>query len=235
MTETFIRLRSLQGLDDELRLLTSKARDIPERIKRLSDEAEGARRELEETEQALTEHKKDYKLADIEIKAADEKISQYSVQLYSAKTNEQYKAFLKEIEAQKKLKAGVEDRMLALLEESEQLEQKRRIAATDATQYSTDNTRKIGALESEKSELDAAIAERETGRTELLESLDRTVRRLYDRIHAKKKGIAVARVAGARCNGCYNPIPPQRMIEIAREKRIYTCEACGRILVPDQK
>ena len=235
MTGTFISLRSLQALDDELRILSSKARDIPERIKRLRDEAERARRELDETEQTITEHKKNYKLADVEIKAADEKIAQYSVQLYSAKTNEQYKAFLKEIEAQKKLKAGIEDRMLGLLEESEQLEQKRRVSETNVSQNTTDNTRKIGALESEKAELDAAIAERETRRAELLESLDRNVRRLYDRIHAKKNGIAVARVDGARCNGCYNPIPPQRMIEIARENRIYTCEACGRILVPDQK
>lgn len=234
MKDSFVKLRVLQGLDSDLRTLKGRAGDLPERITRLRDEAARARRELEETEAALLEHRKQYKLADIDLKAADEKISQYSVQLYSAKTNEQYKAFLKEIEGQKKAKSTVEDRMIVLLEESEVLEQRRRTAERAVGQFSADNERKVGVLEAEQKELDTAVTEREASREEILKSLPADLLRLYTRILDNKGGIAVVTTASERCNGCYNPVPPQRMLEIERLNRVYTCEACGRILIPDQ-
>ena len=39
---------------------------------------------------------------------------------------------------------------------------------------------------------------------------------------------------GDSCGGCFNTIPPQRLIDIASNKKMIICEYCGRILVnPD--
>jgi hypothetical protein len=233
MQDNFLKLKTLQDLDSELRALVSRADELPGRITRLRDEAARTRREFEETEAALVEHRKQYKLADLDLKAADEKVSKYSVQLYSAKTNEQYKAFLKEIESQKKQKSQIEDRMIVLLEETEALEQKRRAAEKNAAQLAAESERKIGALESEQARLDAAIAERRSSHEEILGALPTDLLRLYRRILERKGGIAVVSTVGERCNGCFNPVPPQRMVEVRRQDRVYTCEACGRILIPD--
>lgn len=232
MQDVFLKLQSLQELDNELRTLVARAEALPGRVEALREETARARRELEETEAALTEHRKQYRLAEVEVKTAEEKISQYSVQLYSAKTNEQYKAFLKEIETQKKLKSQVEDRMIALLEETEALEQKRRATEKSIARCAEDNERKVGLLEAEQGELKAAIAERRASREEILAQLSESLLRLYNRVLERKGGIAVVSTAGERCNGCLNPVPPQRMVEIERRDRVYTCEACGRILIP---
>jgi len=233
MQDSLRKLRALQELDNELRALRSKADELPKRIARLRDEATRVREEFQATEAALIEHRKQYKLADLDLKSADERVSHYSVQLYSAKTNEQYKAFLKEIDAQKRLKSQIEDRMIALLEAAEALEVKRKAAEKSATQSAAENDRKIEVLEEERVELEAATSERVARRDGVLFSLPADLLRLYRRVADRKHGIAVVSVTGERCNGCYNPIPPQRMVEIERRDRVYTCEACGRIVIPN--
>ncbi|HDR00136.1 MAG TPA: hypothetical protein ENN51_07640 [candidate division WOR-3 bacterium] len=232
MQDDFVRLKAVQELDDELRTLTGRAEELPGRITRLRDEAERARKDLAETEAALVERRKEYKLAELDLKTSDEKVAQYSVQLYSAKTNEQYKAFLKEIETQKKQKSKVEDRMIVLLEETEALEKKRRAAEKNAAKFASENEHKVSLLEAEQAELANAIAERRAHREEILQALPAAILKLYTRVLNRMGGIAIVATTGERCNGCFNPIPPQRMVEIDRKDKVYTCEACGRILLP---
>ncbi len=234
MKLVFEHLVELQRVDTDLATLKARMDDLPRRIARLQEEAERVRTELESTRQAIVDHRKDYRLAEVDLKAAEDRINSYSVQLYSAKTNEQYKAFLKEIEAQKKLKSRIEDRMIVLLEEAERLEARRRAVEQAAGQVEAETGRKVAALEAERQEVTTAVAEREQCRTKLLGALPPNVVALYERIRKSKGGLAVVTTHNERCNGCYNPIPAQRLLEIARQDRIHTCEACGRILVPDR-
>ena len=96
MKQVFDQLIELQRVDSDLATLKTRMEALPARISRLQKEAEQMRSDLEGTRQAITDLRKEYKLAEVDLKAAEEKIGSYSVQLYSAKTNEQYKAFLKE-------------------------------------------------------------------------------------------------------------------------------------------
>ena len=235
MKEVFERLSELQRIDTDMGVLTSRMEEIPKRIARLQEETRKTMSDLETIRQGITDHKKDYKLAEVDLKSAEEKIGSYSVQLYSAKTNEQYKAFLKEIEAQKKLKSKVEDKMIVLMEEAEQLEKQRQSAEKESSQLESETVRKVKALEAESRELAAAISERQVHRTELAKALPQKVLTLYERIRKNKAGLAVVTTRSERCNGCFSPVPAQQLLEVERQDRILTCEACGRILVPDKK
>lgn len=58
----------------------------------------------------------------------------------------------------------------------------------------------------------------------------------YDRIRASVHNhlAVVAVYNGNACGGCFNTIIPQRLVEIASNKKLIICEHCGRILVnPD--
>jgi predicted nucleic acid-binding Zn-ribbon protein len=58
----------------------------------------------------------------------------------------------------------------------------------------------------------------------------------YDRIRKSNNNhLAVVSVFnGDSCGGCFNTIAPQRLIDIASNKKMIICEYCGRILVnPD--
>lgn len=58
----------------------------------------------------------------------------------------------------------------------------------------------------------------------------------YERIrNSVHNHLAVVSVYnGDSCGGCFNTIIPQRLVEIASNKKLIICEHCGRIIVnPD--
>jgi predicted nucleic acid-binding Zn-ribbon protein len=233
--ESLQQLWVLQQLDTELRTLGNKLSQIPCRIDDLKKAAAAIKGELDQAKVASTEHKKQYKLSEVELKAAEEKIAGYSVQLYSAKTNEQYKAFLKEIEGQKKLKNSIEDRMIALMEETEVLDRKVKENEKKSAELDVETASKTQLLGNEQKELEAAIATRREQRDATSAAIPPDLLKRYERVRASKGGIAVATVRKERCSGCLSPIPAQRILEVDRQDRLYLCEACGRILIVAQE
>ena len=62
---------------------------------------------------------------------------------------------------------------------------------------------------------------------------DRLVRAYLRLRNNSKNGLAVVQVLRESCGGCFNKIPPQRVLDILTKKKILVCEHCGRILVPE--
>jgi hypothetical protein len=233
--QSFELLWALQQLDTELRTLNEKLSQIPSRVNDLKKAAAAIKAELDQAKVDILEHKKQYKLCELDLRGTEEKVAGYSVQLYSAKTNEQYKAFLKEIETQKKQKNSIEDRMIVLMEETEALDRKVKLNEKESTELDSETTRKVEMLESEKTELDAAIATRKQQRETTAAAIPAELLKRYERVRANKGGVAVATVRKERCSGCLSPIPAQRIVEVDRQDHLYLCEACGRILIVAQE
>jgi uncharacterized protein len=233
--QSFELLWALQQLDTELRTLTEKLSQLPSRVNDLKKAAAAIKAELDQAKVDIIDHKKQYKLCEVDLKGTEEKVAGYSVQLYSAKTNEQYKAFLKEIEAQKKQKNSIEDRMIVLMEETEALDRKVKANEKESTELDAETIRKVEMLENEQKELEAAIAVRKQQRETTAAAIPAELLKRYERVRASKGGIAVATVRKERCSGCLSPIPAQRIVEVDRQDRLYLCEACGRILIVAQE
>jgi len=233
--DSFQHLWALQQLDTELRTLSEKLSQIPSRVSDLKKTAAAIKAELDQAKTDILEHKKQAKLCEVELKGTEEKIASYSVQLYSAKTNEQYKAFLKEIDTQKKQKNSIEDRMIVLMEETEALDRKVKANEKQSAELESETTRKVEMLESEKNELEDAIATRQQQRETTAAGIPAELLKRYERVRASKGGIAVASVRKERCSGCMSPIPAQRILEVERQDHLYLCEACGRILIVAQE
>ena len=56
----------------------------------------------------------------------------------------------------------------------------------------------------------------------------------YDRIRKAKDGKAVVPVSRNSCGGCFNRVPPQKVLELRKNDSMLTCERCGRILISDE-
>jgi hypothetical protein len=57
---------------------------------------------------------------------------------------------------------------------------------------------------------------------------------LYERIRKARNGKAVVPVKKGSCGGCFNRVPPQKLLELRQHERVYTCERCGRIIISDE-
>jgi hypothetical protein len=70
-------------------------------------------------------------------------------------------------------------------------------------------------------------------REKILVRLDKNYTERYDRIRNAKSGLAVVPIKRNACGGCYSRVPPQKILEIRQNSKLYACEHCGRILVSD--
>jgi len=231
MDETIERLLKLQEIDTFLAELEKKKGLVP---KRLAEE----RARMEAARAAVTEHKDQLKKRELDKRAAEKDVEEvgqttlrYQAQLNTAKTNEEYRALLAQIERTRERRGRGEDRVLAAMVEIEHIEEALRSSEAEekiARGHFGERERELTAL---ATKLDEGMQAKRAERATVAASLDPVALRRYERILAGKGGLAVAVVEGYVCGGCHGTLPPQTVNEIRKRDKLYTCQFCGRIIV----
>ena len=112
----------LQSLDQRIAALDKEIAALPKHIASIEKTLETHVRRLEADKAALSANQKDRKKLEGDIQAHEQKISKLKDQMLTVKNNEQYRAFLNEIDYIQKEIRQAEDRILELMAESELLE-----------------------------------------------------------------------------------------------------------------
>jgi len=166
------------------------------------------------------------------VNLSSDKLKKLQNQLYDVTTNKEYDALTNEIETEKLNVENYETRILELITIEEEITEE-----IEAKKEELEKQKK--ELKEKDSELRKLIRANEERKNLLLHEKDKIVVRVnkhilnnYNRIHDyHKNGIAVAPVSRNACGGCWNSIPPQRLVEIRKMDKVIKCEVCGRILV----
>ncbi len=222
---------ALQRVDSSFDDLQELKGDLPGLVKQLQEsitEHEIQRKQLEETaKQSLVSRDE----ADTEIISLKEKIEKYKAQQFEVKSNKQYDMLGKEIDYS-------QERIAKLTKELEGLEGKAAHAKEDAQKLGPEVEQLRLELKEKSEELALVNKEHEEEELKLQHEREKLIARLqkndlemYERIRKAKGGLAVVPVKRNACGGCYNRVPPQRVLELRKNSRISTCERCGRILV----
>jgi len=221
----------LQDLDNRIGELQREIGALPKHIAVIERTLEAHLRKLEADQAALAANQRDRKSQDTVIQVQNQKISHLKEQMMGAKTNDQYRAFQKEIEFCEKDIRKAEDRVLTLMEESEPLEANVKIAQVALQE----EKRKV---ESEKQEArqrtsadQQALVALRADRESVVADVKPGVYSSYERLRAKRRGLAVAEAIDGRCSACHMAL----RLQFYQELRISTddvmfCESCGRIL-----
>jgi predicted nucleic acid-binding Zn-ribbon protein len=159
-------------------------------------------------------------------------ISKYEQQQGNVRNNREFDSLSKEIEyqsleiqlAEKRIRE-FNARIEGLKEELASFEEKR--------------AERQANLDLKREELDAIVAETQKDEEALLQKsqafeaqIEERYLNAYKRIRGNAvNGLAVVHIDRDSCGGCFNTLPPQRILDIALRKRINQCEHCGRILV----
>lgn len=232
MSELKPLLKELQSTDLELHTLTTERDAIPKKIAALEQEINLLNRRLEEAKQTLTDSRTELKLAELNLTSQEEALVKYNSQLFSAKTNEEYKAFLREIETAERKKNEIEDGIITLMERIEQEEVELAKREAEKEREESKKKQEIQAVKASQLHLEATIEEVREKYERLRRELPDNILAIYDRIKKNKHGLAVAQILDEnRCSGCLNPIPTQQAIEAAHSEELVFCEYCGRILL----
>ena len=236
VAEKLKTLYALQQADTEIDKILQLRGELPMEVEALEAElvelkAKAAR--ISELIEGYTKSISDNKL---NIAECDAQIEKYRNQLDNVANSREYDSLNKEIENQQLLRMIAEkhiseakERILGKKQELEVVKEKTAVRAEDLKAKKQELATIVEATSKEEARLSA---EREA----CAAKIDERTMSAYDHIRQScNNHLAVVSVFnGNACGGCFNTIAPQRLIDIASNKKMIICEYCGRILVnPD--
>lgn len=237
MKDRLIKIYEISKIDKELREIEDTRGELPSEIAGMTEDKEEKEMKAAEIKERLSEIEQSESQLVNEIEALTKKIDKNDNILRSGgvKSNIEYDALAKEIEDAYE-KMGKSEILL---------EKDIRIKKTELTESMNALQKELEELNNElkekQEELTALKAQTEEEERELHTQREGIVSKInpadldfYERINSAKFGDAVALVRKGSCLGCYNSIPPQRVIEIKMAERFFNCESCGRILIAEE-
>lgn len=227
-------LYALQQVDLQLDELHEMKGDLPgivDGLKQQVNDKSDQKAVLERTAQEST-MKRDS--TDTNIVTLREKIERFKGQQFEVKTNKQYDSLAREIDA-------AQESVAKLTSDLEALENRAAVAREDAVKLTPEIEQLQAELAERQTELDAVNKEHEEEelkyrheREKLVARIHKDDLKMYERIRKAKDGRAVVAVKRNACGGCFNRVPPQKVLELRRNDIFMMCERCGRLLVSDE-
>ena len=220
----------LQRVDLKIAELNSQIDTLPAEIRSLEDQLKDHLQAHESHKDRLTANQKERRELEGDIQPIQAKISKHKDQLYEVKTNEQYKAMLKEIEGEEANIRKIEDKILEKMLEAEELQkmvtQAAASLASEKARAAAETKRLQSLREADAKERDGLLASRQ----QLTVGLTPDVLHTYERVRKARRGIAVADVRNEFCTACNVRLRPQVYNDVLKNAAILLCESCDRIL-----
>jgi predicted nucleic acid-binding Zn-ribbon protein len=165
-----------------------------------------------------------------DVAAVQTRLSKYKDQLMAVKTNKEYQAMQTEIATAEGLVRSQEDRLLELMEVSEQesADLKAAEAAMKSEQAAIAAQQK--SLDAEKTQQEADLERLTAERGSLAAQISRETLVVFERVAHGRKGLAVAEAKDGLCSVCHVRLRPQVFNEVRRNAAIIQCDSCTRIL-----
>ena len=232
MTHPLEAIVALQKKDLRLIRLLREVQDIPKRKDDIEQQVNGFKRKLEETSEQRKKIEVKINELEDETSLANDKITKYKQQQMDADTNEQYRAFVKEIATVEEQIKEFEEQEIDFLEKLEDLkksEQKYNNHLSEAQESISDELKE---LNERNNDLNERLEQMKADRKLSAEKCDPLILKKYVRILQNKKDIAVVQVSDTNncCGGCHMQLPPQIINDAKNINKIVNCNFCGRIV-----
>lgn len=230
-------LLAVQLLDTNIDQLRHHRATLPQRaaLAQLAVDLDAARAAVDEAAGRLKALRSSQKEAEDHASLLEDKAAEVDRSLYdgSVTSHKELESLQAEHRQLKEHQSQFEDQALELMEQAEPVEAERdeRQAVVDgllAEQERLEGELTVGEAELDV-QLDALGAERAAAAAPVAADLLER----YETLRTQLGGVAVARLHGARCEGCHLEIPSAQLEAVRRAPvdEAVTCPECGRLLV----
>ena len=224
----------LQSLDDEIVDHRKLLADIPLQIDVRCAELKEKEKILSNAKEELDALQKKRKDIELEVQGENDHMAKAKTKLPAVKTNREYTAILSEVEAIKEKVSGLEDKELEIMEILEEKQNEvpgiEKICKKEDASFQEYKAKKDAELDRMKQELDLLVAKREN----VSGQLDRVIMQRYEKVAGSRDGRAVVLLNGSICQGCFQQILPQMVIEVKIGESIQQCSNCIRFLYREE-
>jgi predicted nucleic acid-binding Zn-ribbon protein len=224
-------LIELQEVDNRLDELKEERGDLPLIVEELDSKFSRKNSDLKDKQDDLKKFKLRQRELELIIDESKEKLAKFEEQLYQVKTNKEYDAITlqtdsakTQLEESENESIVLDDDITELNKEISDLEQEISEVESELEENRLELNKKLQATADEENLLHQE-------RKIVLEKASTELIKTYELVREARNGQGIAKVFGNVCGGCHAFIPPQKIAEVRKMKQIFTCEACGRILV----
>ncbi len=228
------QLSALQRIDTQFDSIKTAKGSLPASIEALEHDIMQIAEKKAEAREKVDPHNRSIVETRENIKYIENQVTRYEEQLKATKNDREFHAISEDIEVQKidvkLLKKEIPKKLQAVKEEKAKIENydKEIFIKENSLMAKQDKLHQIHEKTRENEE------RLQQERAKVIPIIEEEMYELYEKIRGYKQDAAVDIINNA-CNGCFIIVPPQRQLEIRLQKRIYTCENCGRILLNIQK
>jgi uncharacterized protein len=227
-------LLKLQVIDYDLGELERSKEYLPDMMGNLHREIRETQGKLQETRELLQQAQLKQKNLELEIKTKESDLTRYQQQMMTIKTNKEYDALVAEIDSIKSTITTRETELLETIESIATLEKEVTGLQDKDSQIAENNSKQLAILQEKVDSIGAKVAEKETERQTVINSVSRPTLMIYERIRRGKGGSVVVVVKKRACSSCYKALTAKKVQEIKRNDRIETCDNCGCLLYWDE-
>ena len=236
VAEKLKTLYVLQQADTEIDKILQLRGELPVEVENLENEIADLNMKVARVSELVEEMTRFISENKLSITECDAQIEKYKGQLENISNSREYDSLNKEIENQGLLRQIAEkhigeakERIFEKRNELEIIKEKIAVRNDDLAAKKQELETIVEATSQEEARLRA-------NREGCAAKIDARTMSAYERIRQSNNNhLAVVSVFnGDSCGGCFNTIAPQRLIDIASNRKMIICEHCGRILVnPD--
>ena len=230
MNDQLQKLIELQAIDREIAEFDRALASIPNQIKSGQAELDAVKKELEQAREVIADMKKSNKQLEADVQSENDHMAKIKTKLTAVKTNKEYSAILSEVESVKEKVSAFEDKELEIMESMEKKAGELPAIETRFTEQENNfkeyKAKKEAEYERVKGEREIVKGRRQA----ILVSIEPKRLELYDKILKRNDGVAVVAVRDSMCQGCFQRLRPQVVIDIKVGEEIVECAHCYRFL-----
>jgi len=236
MNQDLATALQLQSIDVRVAELRGEIATLPKQIAEIERALDSHIRRLELDKTALTANQRERKRLESEVQSHREKISKLHDQMLGAKTNEQYRAFQKEIDFCEKAISKAEDQILERMLEAESLEKNVKAAESELAAEKKVVDGEKAKAKARTAEAQAFLKKELLERAATAERLPAALLSSYERLRTRyyKDGDVIAEARDSKCMRCMMQLRPQFFQDIKGGTEVLFCENCRRILYYDE-
>jgi predicted nucleic acid-binding Zn-ribbon protein len=224
------QLVKLQEIDLKIQEGEDGLARIPGQLKAAQSGMEEKTQKREAAKLEIQKLQNDRKQLELDVQGETDHMAKAKMKLPAVKTNKEYTAILHEIDAIKEKISGFEDRELEIMEVLEEKEQVLPAIESEFKEEEKKYQEYKAKKETEAVRVKKELEEFKAQRQEVSRSLDPEWLRNYDRVAKGRDGLAVVSIKEGVCQGCFQGLRPQVIIDIKTSEKMHQCPECSRFL-----
>lgn len=223
-------LINLQDIDQKIINFRKQISEIPNKTQAFQAELQQLTQAHQQKVALGQELAKQRRVRENDVEMMRTRLARLKDQLMTVKTNKEYTAMLHEIQAADDHIRAAEDEILAIMEQTEAMEDKSVREAVELTVKEAELRDQVKKSELAIPALEADVSRLCAEKIALESIIGQELLGRYRRIAEARKGMALAEAKDELCSACHVRIRPQVLADLLRTEEIHVCDSCSRIL-----